>query len=62
MINCEYYLIVLCVVSPSFQFNFNKLYPISLAKIVEITYAVSGTLQNTIGLGICHKKIERARD
>jgi len=39
MINCEH-AIVQRVVLLFFQLNFNKLYPTSLTKIVEITYAV----------------------
>ena len=60
MINCEH-VIVQCVVSLFFQFNFNKLYPISVTNIVEITYTISGTSQNKIVQGICREKSECAR-
>jgi len=39
MINCEH-VIVQRVVLLFFKLNFNKLYPTSLTKIVEITYAI----------------------
>jgi len=39
MISCEH-AIVQHVVLIFFQLNFNKLYPTSLTKIVEITYAI----------------------
>ena len=60
-INCEH-VIVQRVVSLFFRLNFNKLYPISVTKIVEMTYVTSGTFQNMIVQGICRKKSEqRAR-
>ena len=57
MINCQH-AIVQRVVSLFFRLNFNKLYPISVAKIVEITYAISETFQNTIVQGIGRTKSE----
>ena len=62
MINCEHvhvHVIVQLVVSLFFRFSFNKLYPISVTKIVEIIYAISGTFKNTIVQGIYQKRSEQ---
>ena len=54
MINCEH-VIVQRVVSLFFRLYFNKL---SETKIVEITYAITKTFQNTIVQGICHQSFK----
>ena len=56
MINCEH-VVVQHVFRYFLQLNLNKLYSISVTRIEEITYAISGTFQNTIVQGIFGRRV-----
>ena len=60
-INCEHVIVQYVVLLFFFQLNYNKLYPTSLIKIAEITYAIHHGLSETIEQGIGQKKSKKTR-